>query len=166
MTAPRVDQGQRQKMTVRAKISRHTAPLFSEFGLTYATKLFGQETIDDLPRYVRGPKKGQIKAWLVWQKAESGGWLSNPGIVVKPGLVYAWISGQPDGDTSLRAMWMGRVETLRGHRDVLSAAYREQMLRDRATPGIERDEDIDNNEPGDLSPEDERLSNGLHGGEG
>jgi hypothetical protein len=26
---------------------------------------------------------------------------------------------------------------------------------------IERDEDIDNNEPGDLSPEDERLADGL-----
>jgi hypothetical protein len=28
---------------------------------------------------------------------------------------------------------------------------------------IERDEDIDNNEPDDLSPEDERLSDGLEG---
>lgn len=114
-------------MTVRAKLTTREAPLFSEFGLAYATKLFGQETIDDLPRYQRGPKKGQIKAWLIWSKAESGGWMQQIG-VVRPGLVFAYISGNAGGPVALRAMWMGRVQELRGHRDVLSAAYRQANM--------------------------------------
>jgi hypothetical protein len=114
-------------MTTRAKLIRRCSPISSEFGLTYATKLFGQETIDDLPRYVRGPKKGQIKAWLVWEKAESGGWDARYG-VCRPGIVHAHISGQYDGQMALRAMWMGRVQELSGQRGVLSAEYREQNV--------------------------------------
>jgi hypothetical protein len=113
-------------MTVYARIVRRTAPLFDGgFGTTYAAKLFGEETLAALPRYVRGPRKGQIKAWLIWEKAESGGWDGNLGAVVRPGLVRAWISGMYNGDMALRAQWMGRVQELRGHRDVLNAAYRD-----------------------------------------
>lgn len=112
-------------MTVRARLTRRCVPLFSEFGLEYATKLFGEQAIADLPRYQRGPKRGQIKAWLVWEKAESGGWDARYG-VCRPGLVHAHISGVYDGQMPLRGTWMGRVQDLSGQRGVLSAEYREQ----------------------------------------
>lgn len=112
-------------MTVYAVTVCREAPLSSEFGLAYATKLFGEETIADLPRYVRGPRKGQIKAWLIWEKAEKGGWHRTYG-VTRPGLVGAYIAAGSGDPTALRGTWMGRINELRGSRAVLSAEYRAQ----------------------------------------
>lgn len=126
-------------MTTRASFSTKSAPLFDEFGLKYATKLFGEETIASLPLYVRGPKKGKIKAWLIWIKCESGGWYRGGrfalGGVVYPGLYRAWITNSPYGleCDALQGQWIGRIQTLAGHRDVLTAEYREQETARRAS---------------------------------
>lgn len=104
-------------MTVRARVVTKMAPLSSEFGLSYATKLFGAEALADLPRYIRGPKKGQIKAWLHWMKAESGGWyrrdLRDTGRVLRPGLVEAHISDSPD--YAAAPLWTQRELRAPGH---------------------------------------------------
>lgn len=117
--------------TVRARIVEHRAPLFEEFGLTYATKLFGEVAIASLPRYQRGSKVGKIKAWLVWEKAESGGW-SKYG-VVRPGLVWAKIVANPLNTMPLVGEWCGMTTALSGHRNTLTVEWRERTIADRKT---------------------------------
>lgn len=95
-------------MTVRAAIRTRNAPLWEEFGLEYATRLFGQETIDSLPRYVRGPKAGKINAWISWDKVEKGGWSRQHGGVVYPNqLARARICADAYGKTALTGKFLG-----------------------------------------------------------
>ena len=63
-------------MTTYAQISERTAGLWTEFGLNFATRLFGAEALADLPRFQKGKNKGKIKAVLRWRKVERGGWVS------------------------------------------------------------------------------------------
>tara|TARA_R100001463_G_scaffold57809_1_gene110101 strand:+ start:222 stop:635 length:414 start_codon:yes stop_codon:yes gene_type:complete len=58
-----------------AVIEERSAWLSTEFGETLARKYLGDEVIDDMPRYVRGKRKGQIKGKMTWLKVESGGWV-------------------------------------------------------------------------------------------
>jgi len=52
----------------RAMYEIKSASLASEFGESYARRLLGDEAVDNMPRYVRGPKKGRPKGRLVWRK--------------------------------------------------------------------------------------------------
>jgi hypothetical protein len=61
-------------MTQRAKLKTNVAPIASEFGENLARKWFGDDVVDEMPRYVRGDKKGQFKGWLKWTKVIEGGW--------------------------------------------------------------------------------------------
>lgn len=107
-----------------------SAPLFGDFGLEYATKLFGEETIASLPRYVRGPKKGKIKAYLIWTKCTEGGW-SNSGVAV-PGLHRAMIAPFPYAGErdALRGKWCGQDETLSLPRAYLFAEGRASRMKE------------------------------------
>ena len=58
-----------------AYIEERSAWLSSEFGEKMARHYFGDQVIDELPRYVRGKRKGQIKGKLCWLKVERGGWV-------------------------------------------------------------------------------------------
>tara|TARA_R100001463_G_scaffold33103_1_gene73821 strand:+ start:531 stop:932 length:402 start_codon:yes stop_codon:yes gene_type:complete len=58
-----------------AVIEERSAWLSTEFGETLARKYFGDKVVDELPRYVRGKRKGQIKGEFNWLKVESGGWV-------------------------------------------------------------------------------------------
>lgn len=62
-------------MTYKATISTRSAWLGKEFGEDYARKMFGDEIVDALPRYVRGKNKGKFKAEIEWVKVERGGWV-------------------------------------------------------------------------------------------
>lgn len=62
-------------MTNYARIENRSAYLSSEFGEDYARRLFGDEIIDALPRYVRGKRKGKIKGRVTWRKCVKGGWV-------------------------------------------------------------------------------------------
>ncbi len=123
----------------RAHIIRRAAPLYSEFGFSYATRLFGEEAIDSLPRYIRGPHKGELKGWLIWKKAETGGFADEYG-VVSPGLVWARITATAYSETPLDGTWMGRTEALSGHRNVLTGAYRQRTMREREAERAQRAE--------------------------
>ena len=48
-------------MTNYALFVTKKAPLAGEFGEKFARRIFGDDDVDDLPVYVRGPKKGQKK---------------------------------------------------------------------------------------------------------
>lgn len=68
-------------MTNYAEITTRSAWLWTEFGSNYASRIVPADILDDLPRYVRGEKKGQIKDHkIVWKKVERGGWDSDRGI--------------------------------------------------------------------------------------
>jgi hypothetical protein len=58
-----------------AVIEERSSWLSTEFGETLARKYFGDEVVDDMPRYVRGKRKGQIKGKMTWLKVDSGGWV-------------------------------------------------------------------------------------------
>lgn len=62
-------------MTNYAHIADRSAFLFTEFGEQLARKWFGDKIVDDLPKYVRGKKKGKPKGVITWSKIERGGWV-------------------------------------------------------------------------------------------
>jgi hypothetical protein len=62
-------------MTYKASITTRSAWLGKEFGEDYARKIFGDEIVDALPRYVRGKNAGKFKAEIEWAKVERGGWV-------------------------------------------------------------------------------------------
>lgn len=80
-------------MTNYAQITTRSAWLWTEFGSSYASKIVPQEILDELPRYVRGNKKGKIKDHRIeWEKVERGGWVgisraSNNGVENRVGKV-------------------------------------------------------------------------------
>lgn len=124
-----------------AQYETKCAPLNEPFGQELAAKWFGPEILPQLPLYVRGPKKGQIKAWLCWYKVSVGGWsrqVGGPGSgggVLKPGVSRAWISATYAGteDQSVRLEWCGRVQSVCGSKSVLTAEYRaEEIARQSA----------------------------------
>tara|TARA_R100000544_G_scaffold7191_1_gene2892 strand:- start:33 stop:434 length:402 start_codon:yes stop_codon:yes gene_type:complete len=63
-------------MTIQyAKYEMKTAYLSSDFGLEIATKWFGEENVNELPKYVKGKNKGKPKGHVSWIKCHSGGWI-------------------------------------------------------------------------------------------
>lgn len=80
-------------MTNYAEIKTRSAWLWTDFGSSYASKVIPQDLLDELPRYVRGSKKGKIKDHkIVWEKVCRGGWVgigraSNNGVENRVGKV-------------------------------------------------------------------------------
>jgi hypothetical protein len=104
-------------MTTYARTETRTAPLASEFGYNYAVRLFGEVALADLPRYQRGDFKGQLKGYLRWTRATSGGWCQDTRSVVRANeLVRAWIGSDQLSlpGAALRGNWLGRVQQLCG----------------------------------------------------
>ncbi len=62
-------------MTNYAQISERNAGLWTDFGLSFAQRLFGDDALAELPRFTRGKNKGKIKAVIVWRKIDRGGWV-------------------------------------------------------------------------------------------
>lgn len=58
-----------------AEIDTKKSSLDNEFGYAKAVEWFGEELIESLPKYVRGPKKGMPKGFIVWKKVVRGGWV-------------------------------------------------------------------------------------------
>jgi len=59
-----------------AQIETKKTYLSSEFGESYARRIFGDELINQLPRITRGERKGKLKGYIVWDKVISGGMTS------------------------------------------------------------------------------------------
>jgi hypothetical protein len=99
--------------TTRARLVTRSAALADDFGLSYATRLFGAEALADLPRFSRGKNAGKLKGYITWVKAESGGWSRQYGVCY-PGLVRAWIApGYAASEGSAyTGMFLGRVQLL------------------------------------------------------
>jgi hypothetical protein len=61
-------------MTNYARYTERQSFLFTDFGREFAERKFGKNTIERLPKYVRGKHKGMPKAIVVWRKCDQGGW--------------------------------------------------------------------------------------------
>jgi hypothetical protein len=112
-----------------------SAALSSEFGLQYATRLFGEEAIASLPVLKAGPNKGKVKGFVRWMKSTVPGYSPYIGSGVKEGVVVrAWIGefeSTPEGQ-AMTGQWMGRSQSLCGSRSVLGPEAREQNAREMA----------------------------------
>jgi hypothetical protein len=66
-------------MSRYASIATKRAYLSEDFGAEMATRYFGDEQMAELPKYVRGAKKGKLKGYIQWDKVTRGGWVRQHG---------------------------------------------------------------------------------------
>lgn len=98
-----------------AHLATKSADLASEFGLDWATKLFGAEAIASLPVRAAGKNKGKPKGFVIWRKATVAGYCQEVSTPLAVGqLADAWIGA---GALSLRGsamlgQWLGRWQPL------------------------------------------------------
>jgi hypothetical protein len=62
-------------MTRAAVFEVQNAFLWTDFGVEFALRHFTQEQIDQLPKFVRGSKKGKVKGMITWVKCIEGGFV-------------------------------------------------------------------------------------------
>lgn len=62
--------------------------LSTEFGESYARRIFGDDVVSNLPRYVKGQRKGQLQRQDCLAQGHKGRWISGVGLV-SPGKTYA-----------------------------------------------------------------------------
>lgn len=74
-------------MTNYAVIETRSAFLSTDFGEELARKWFGDESVDSLPRYTRGPRKDKIKGAITWTKVLRGGWIRGGGVENRVGHI-------------------------------------------------------------------------------
>ena len=113
-------------MTNYAQIEDRLVYLSSDFGEEIARRWFGDETVDSLPRFVRGPRKGKIKGAVTWSKVVRGGWVRT---------ARATANGDAEGYVETR---VGRVFNRRLH-EIVSSQFGTSLgkcIRD-----LEREED-------------------------
>jgi hypothetical protein len=58
-----------------AKFEVKKSWLGTEFGESYARKLFGNDVVDTMPKYSKGKNIGKFKVELRWVKCTAGGWV-------------------------------------------------------------------------------------------
>lgn len=62
-----------------ASVEHRSAQISSEFGNEFARRVFGDAIVDALPKVSRGPRKGETKGTIQWEKCTKGGWSNKPG---------------------------------------------------------------------------------------
>ena len=94
-------------MTQYASIAERSAYLSSDFGEGFARRIFGDDVVDALPRYVRGERKGRLKGRIDWRKVEQGGWVRGHGVENRVGKVIAASLVMPvfRGDDEILNQW-------------------------------------------------------------
>lgn len=81
-----------------ATTMQRSAALSSPFGYKVACEKFGPALIDAMPKVSKGPRKGALKGFIVWQATTEGGWSRERGGVLYPGNNDWRIQlGYPDG---------------------------------------------------------------------
>lgn len=120
-------------MAKTTRTEQRSADLSTEFGLDLARRWFGDEAIASLPTRTAGKNKGAPKGFLCWKRTTEAGWTFEAGAVAAGTAIRAWIGTGPMSgeDGALSGLWMGRMQTLCGSRDVLTQAYRDQTIAER-----------------------------------
>ena len=114
----------------RAEFEVRTANISSDFGYEMAVKWFGQEAVDSLPEYVRGPKKGKKKGVYAWTKVARGGWVS-----LEAGDGYV---ENRRGATVKREIYLDGIlqfesfnnKPFKEHQEEMKQAYKAKLLED------------------------------------
>ena len=116
-----------------ARLVTRSAALAEDFGVNYATRLFGAEALADLPRFSRGKNAGKLKGYITWVKAEAGGWSHQYG-VCRPGLVRAWIgpSYAAPESTAMTGMFLGRNQLICASASLLGDENRARWMAEQA----------------------------------
>jgi hypothetical protein len=134
-----------------ATLQVKSADLASDFGLGWATSLFGAEAIGSLPVRASGKNKGKPKGFVIWRKAASAGYCREVCSPVAIGqFTDAWIGVgcfvMRGGDGVMNGMWLGRVQPLSASCsagyffDKGRARWAEEKARDDARWKEEREE--------------------------
>jgi hypothetical protein len=124
----------RRKIT-HAQTVIKSAALSTDFGLDYATRLFGEEAIASLPLLKSGPNKGKPKGHIMWRRTTTAGYCEYVGGGVGPNVtVRAWIGEFAGGMESgaMQGLWLGRVQSLCGSRALLGQEARDRAAREQA----------------------------------
>jgi hypothetical protein len=98
-----------------AQLETHHADLASDFGLEWATKLFGADAIASLPIRQAGKHKGKPKGFVIWRKATVAGYCREVQSPLKVGgLADAWIGEGPLSwrSNAMAGQWLGRNQSL------------------------------------------------------
>lgn len=120
---------------VYARLETLSAPLTTEFGLDWATKLFGAEAVASLSVFTKGKNKGKPKQSIIWRKATTPGWCREVQMPVAVGqLTDAWIGLWPTTprESAVSGSWCGRTETLALSRIYLFDDGRARKLAENA----------------------------------
>lgn len=128
-----------------AQFETRTAALSTEFGLEWATKLFGAEAIASLPVLKAGPNKGKPKGFVIWQKTTVAGYSREYSTPFAMGqLARAWIgAGQfSTRSEALEGQWMGRTQGLSGPPDYMFEEGRARYAAEQARNDADRAEEI------------------------
>jgi len=110
------------------------AGLETEFGLEWATKLFGAEAIASLPVRAAGKNKGKPKGFVIWRKAGVPGYCREVSSALAEGqLADAWIGAgaYSTRENALVGKWAGRMQPLAGVK-VLMFGGAERMAAEEA----------------------------------
>lgn len=102
-------------MVQYAKYDDKFSALATDFGYEFACKVFGQTTVDQMPKFQRGPNKGKLKGFIGWRNCVVGGWSRAHGGVITPGkCVRAWLTEQYYGqeNSAVSLEWCGRREKI------------------------------------------------------
>ena len=120
------------------RLETRSSDLATDFGLKWATDLFGEEAIASLPVRASGKNKGKPKGHVVWRKCSVAGYCREVQSPLAVGnLADAWIGAGPlsGRNDALPAKWHGRVQQLAGSRYFLfeegRKAVAEEARRDR-----------------------------------
>jgi len=93
----------------------YSAELASDFGLKWATDLFGEEAIASLPVRAAGKNKGKPKGFVIWRKAITAGYDRGTQQAYAAGnMVDAWIGAGmfSTRGNAVQGKWLGRVQPL------------------------------------------------------
>jgi len=119
-----------------------SADLATEFGLSWAIKLFGEEAIASLPIRTVGKNKGCPKGFVLWEKAATAGYVPHLNHAVAVGsLMGAWIGGsnQTPRGAAMSGQWLGRVQTLAASPYYLFEQGRERWAAEQARVKADQD---------------------------
>jgi hypothetical protein len=98
-----------------AQLETRHADLATDFGLDWATKLFGTEAIASLPVRASGKNKGKPKGFVIWRKATIAGYCRDVQAPLAVGqLADAWIGSAcfSGRSNAVQGQWMGRSQSL------------------------------------------------------
>lgn len=129
-------------MVQRAEMEYKTAFLNSDFGFEYTVRIFGEDIVNRMPKYIRGANKGQIKGAIGWLTVSKGGWRrdGDRGRVVYPGQsAFALLDVSKWNDTSTNDTYrLGSVVAYRESRDS-EIIFRSETLFPGETSSRERE---------------------------